>query len=182
MTWRSREILRIVNDFRRHALPKLGEKWESSLPCIPLTHKELVVILKERQQQDEHMALRHLGELESVSAAIILKLELTREIINEALSKLPRKHKEQINLLGILCGTRYKYYYKGTLLPTWCPNKHQQQTCGQTDTFEHMVVCYGLRQYMAKGPGAIDFLVKMAKRTLPKGGEANRQRPRYIEI
>ena len=117
-----------------------------------------------------------------MSAAIILKLDSTREIINEALSKLRLRHREQVNLLSILCGTRYKYYHKGTLLPTWCPNKHNGQICGRTDTFEHMLLCYNLRQQMATGPDAISFLVKMAKRTLPRGKDVNHPRPRYVEV
>ena len=72
MTWRSREILRAVNNFREHALPTLGREWGSTLPCIPLTRSDAVVKLKRRQQMDEHLAIRHLGDLESASAAIIL--------------------------------------------------------------------------------------------------------------
>ena len=179
MTWRSREILRVVNDFRTHALRKLGEEWSNALPLIPLTHKELVILLKQQQQQDEHTAIRHLGELDSVSASVILQLHLTREIINEALSKLRLQHRAQMNLLSILCGTRFKYYYKGILLPTWCPNRHQRQICGSTDTFNHLLVCYDLRRNLEAERGTSAFLVRMAKRTLPKN--IQRPRPRYIE-
>ena len=113
------------------------------------------------------------------SAGIIPRLELTREIINEAWSKPRLKHQMQVNLLCILCGTRFQFYYKGTLLPTWCPNKHHEQVCGQTGTFEHMLQCYNQRQHVRTGPAAIDVLVLMAKRTLPKGKNVSRPRHKH---
>ena len=122
-------------------------------------------LLKQQQQENEHHAIRLLGELDSVSAAIKLRLKLPRPIIKEALSKPRRRHSVQINLLGILRGARYKNYYKGTLLPTWCPNMYHIQVCGRTDTFNHMLA--NLRSQLAKGPAAIDFLEKKAKGPLP---------------
>ena len=79
------------------------------------------------------MARRRLGELESASAAIIVILEVTWGLSNEALFKLRLRIREKVNLLGISRGTRYEYYYKGTLLPLWCPNKHHGQICGRAD-------------------------------------------------
>ena len=133
ITWRSKEILRIANDFRARALPRLGERWGATLPLIPLTHEVRVELPKPQQQKDEHMARRRLGELESASAAIIVILEVTWGLSNEALFKLRLRIREKVNLLGISRGTRYEYYYKGTLLPSWCPNKHHGQICGRAD-------------------------------------------------
>ena len=59
------------------------------------------------------MALRLLGEVDSVSAEMTLRLDLTREIIAVALSTLRMQHHGQVNLLRKLCGTRDRYYYIG---------------------------------------------------------------------
>ena len=179
MPWRSKELLRIAEEFRTHALPKLGSPWSHSLPLIPLTKSEVSELLKKQQQEDETLALRQLGELDSVSAKIILRLKLTREIITTVLSRLRMRHAEQVNLLSILCGTRFKYYYQGTLLPTWCPNTFGGTTCARNDSFEHLLICYDLRRHMKQGPEAVDFLILMAKRTKPPGPQ--RPRPRYID-
>ena len=68
------------------------------------------------------MALRQLGELESASAAKTLRLDLTCEIMREALPKLRSRHPERVNILGMMRGARYKNYYGGALLPGWRPN------------------------------------------------------------
>ena len=126
------------------------------------------------------MAMRMLGELHSESAGIMLRLKLTREIIQEALSRLRFKHAEQVNLLSIICGTRYKYYYQDTLLPTQCPNRHNRvRECGVSDSFNHMLQCYALDRNLRAGMEATDFLVMMAKRTLAK--DRKWAKPRFIE-
>ena len=123
--------------------------------------------------------MRQLGELDSVSAAVILKLNLTREIIASALPRLRMGHEEQVNLISILCGTRFKYYSQGMLVLTWCPNTFRGEVCARNDSFNHLVNCYGLKQHLKTGPDAAGFLALMAKRTKPPN--PRRPRPRYIE-
>ena len=181
LPWRQQQVWQTTEDFRKFAMPELGGGWIETLPLIPITKEETKLLIKEQQDKDEHTAMRMLGELHSESAGIILRLGLTREIIQEALSKLRMKHSAQVNLLSIVCGTRYKYYHQGLLLPTQCPNKHNRvRTCGITDTFDHMLNCYSLRSHLKTGPEAVGFLVMMAKRTQAEGGK--RPQPRYIEL
>ena len=117
--------------------------------------------------------MRMLGELHSESAKITLRLKLTREIIQEALSRLRFKHAEQVNLLSIICGARYKYYYQSILLPTQCPNQHNRaRECGVSDSFSYML-------RLRAGPEATDSLVMTAKRTLATGRKW--AKPRYVE-
>ena len=180
LPWRQQQMWQTTEDFRKIAITELGEGWRETLPQVPVTKDEVKLLIKEQQEGDEHLAMRMLGELHSESAGIILRLKLNRAIIQEALSKLRAKHAAQINLLSIICGTRYKYYHQGLLLPTQCPNKYNRvRECGITDTFNHMLNCYGLRIHLKTGPEAVDFLVMMAKRTQTEG--KRRVRPRYIE-
>ena len=179
LPWRGKEIMCVIEEFRTHAVPQLGTKWMKELPLIPLTKMEVKDLIATQQREDELLAIRQLGELDSVSAAVILKLNLTREIIASALSRLRMRHEEQVNLLSILCGTRFKYYFQGMLVPTWCPNTFRGEVCAKNDSFNHLVHCYGLRKHLKTGPDAIDFLVMMAKRTKPPN--PRRPRPRYIE-
>ena len=116
------------------------------------------------------MAIKQLGELESVSALIVLRLQLTREIITEALSRLRMNHAAQVNLLSIICRTRFKYYQKGFLLPTRCPNRRGGRQCDTMDTFSHLARCYNLVRHEAKGYRAIKFLTILGKRTIPTQG------------
>ena len=51
-------------------------------------------------------------------------------------------------------------------MPTACQNKKYGRKCKKEDNFDHLVDCYGLRDRMAKGVNAIDFLLEMAKRTV----------------
>ena len=93
-SWRSKEKLHIVSDFRIYALPELRGTWGAFLPLIPLARRELVASLTQLQRREEHVAIRQLGELDSVPAAILLRLDFTREIINEALSRLRQRRRE----------------------------------------------------------------------------------------
>ena len=178
LPWRCTEVLEATEKFRTKGLEELGRDWASSLPVIPLGGEEVKNLLKQQEKDDEFLAIRQLGEIESVSAAIITRLGLTRETIKAALSRLRMNHKAQTNLLGILCGTRFKYYHKGDLFPTACPNKHKGSVCGATDSFAHLLRCYALNKHLKEGPAEAGFLVLMAKRTFPKG--VNYPRPRHI--
>ena len=67
------------------------------------------------------MAIRRLGELNSASAAILLRLDLTRETSSEAIMRLRLRRRQQVNLLCILSDARYTFCDGGVLPPTWCP-------------------------------------------------------------
>ena len=101
-------------------------------------------------------------------------------MVNDALSKLRMRHPEQISLLSILCGTRYKYYQKGILLPMWRPNGRGKQRCSVNDSFRHMLQRYDLNKHVATGLEAVKSLALTARRTLPKG--LPKVRSRYIEV
>ena len=178
LPWRSREVLRPKDEFRLHAMPRLGTRWIPSLPVLSPTKDEVKSLLERQQCQDESMALRQLDELDSASAEIALKLDLTREIITSTLSRLRMRHAEQVNLLSVLSGSHFEYYHSGTLLPTWCPNERSGPPCGRNDSFQHLLNCYNLRRHFATGPGAVNFPTLLARRTLLKGPKG--ARPRYI--
>ena len=74
------------------------------------------------------MAIWQLEELDSASAEILLRVEFTREIIAAKLSRLSVRHATLENLLSVMFGARFKYYYHGTLLPAWRPSKFRGDT------------------------------------------------------
>ena len=68
-------MLNISEEFWAHALPRLGGgEWSPSLPLVPLAANEINDLFTAQQQHDEHVALRQLGDLGSVSATIVLRL------------------------------------------------------------------------------------------------------------
>ena len=162
----SREMLTMAEDFRAYAAQPLGEDWKKTLPLVPLAEEEVMDLVLSCQRQNEAAVLRQLAELESMSAGIIRRLELTREIVKEAFAQLKHEHAAQINLTSILCGTRCKYRYQGLLIPTQRPDRFWGSWCGRLDAFNHMLSCYALKRYEATGLDAIEFLVRMARKTL----------------
>ena len=178
LSWIHTEILRASEEFRSIVLSKVGLEWSKGLPVVPLTKSEVKSLVQERHNKDEIVALRILATLESESTAIIVKLGLTREMVKAALAGLQTSHSDQINLLRVLCGTRYKYPYLGILLPTQCPNTRNGRECNEEDSFDHMVSCYKLQVPPSGDPGNIDFLIGMAKSTAP--GTPGGPRPMYL--
>ena len=166
LLWTASEMLTMVEDFRAYAAQPLGEDWRKTLPLAPLTREEGKDLVPSCQRQDEVTVLRQLTELESVSAGIISRLELTRDIVKEAFAQVKREHAAQINLTSILCGTRYKYRYQGLLVPTQRRNGFWGSWYGRLDAFNHTLSCYALKRYEATGLDAIEFLVRMARKTL----------------
>ena len=132
--------------------------WAAALPLIPLTRAEQGRLLKQQQLDDERRAMRQLGELVTVSATSSLRLDLTLAVINGAPSKLGLGHREQINLSSILCGARFKCYYRGNLLPTWRPSMFHRQVCGGADAFDHMPQRRNRNRQLLSGPGALEKL------------------------
>ena len=167
LPWTYREVLRVVEDFRSVALPILGTNWSRTLPRIPLTKEEIKILVNKRHQNDEMIALKLLRTLDSESAGVITGFDLTREKIQMSLASLQLRHAAQINLLRILCSTRYKYYKFGVLVPTERPNTYYGRKCGKEDSLSHMLHCYSLNKLIRTGPDIVDFLIIMAKRTAP---------------
>ena len=134
------------------------------MPTVPLTKDEIKGLLNAWQ---EILGIRTLRELQSVSASIITALGLTREVVKCALSILRRRHDAQVNLIGVLCATRFKAMFQGVVIPTFCPNTYRGGSCNAEDTFAHMLTCYNLKYEGQKGLEALDFLLEMAKRAIP---------------
>ena len=178
MPWINQELLRIAEEFRSLTQPGLGATWRRSLPAIPLSKLEIKALLKTQYETDELKALDLLKELGSDSAGVITGLQLTREIVSIAIAELKHDHRAQINLLRILSGVRFKYAAYGTLVPIQCPNSFYGRQCRKEDSYEHMLACYGLDALAQKGPLAIPFLTKMAKRTKP--GPYYKSQPMFI--
>ena len=124
------------------------------------------------------LVLRQLSSLGSVSAEIITRLELTRELVRIAYTILKEERRAQVTLAKILSGTRFKYYLNGVLVPTRCPNKFGRGECNQCDSFDHLLRCYGLRKKFKKGADSVKFLILMARRAIPPLNK--RTRPMYI--
>ena len=118
-------------------------------------------MIEEGYRKDEQQVLTQLMALGSQSAAIICKLQLTREVVAEAIQALRDERRAQSNLLDILSAGRYKTLTKQGLMDTHCP----LQACQQRDSFEHMIRCYDLEKGRKQGAEAVGFLIKMARKT-----------------
>ena len=153
--------LGLAEHLRVTILPQQPRGWRDELPMLPLVKQEVREMVINRQQQDELIALKRLAQLGSVSASIITYLKLTREIVVEALASLEDDRAAQTNLTDILGATRYRFYTGGRLVHVKCPQKY----CYRTDTFLHMIMCYGLGAAVCKGAQAVPFLVRMARDT-----------------
>ena len=147
------------------AIQPLGAQWINSLPGIPVGKDELKEVLKKQQKEDEANVLRTLTTVDSESAEIITRLELTREIVGAVLAALQSDHAAQVNLLSVLGGTRFKYAIHGVLVPTKCPNRRYGRRCDREDSYLHLLQCYSLSTEERPGVAAIDFLIKLARRT-----------------
>ena len=127
-------------------------------------------------EKDELAVMKQLSEIGSVSASIVLLLQLARAAIKEAYQALRDSPEEQQNLTEILSATRFKTYHKGRVYHIKCPKK----TCFIRDSFDHMLDCYSLREELKKGPEAPSFLTKMAKVTCRPKGSAHIPMPETV--
>ena len=149
---RGGEILKVIEVFRRHALPRFGREWINSFPRIPSAETEEEELPENQQRYDEHMAPRRLGGLDSASAEISLRLELTRGVAAAALSRFRMRRTDQVNPHSIFCGARLKYYYKGTPLPTWRPSTFRWVRRGSTESLNSHLTRYSLHRHLAELP------------------------------
>ena len=83
-----RDIGCIFEEFRPYALPELGANWTQTLPRVPLNKDELKTVLTRQLERDEMLVIRQLSVLDSLSAGIIVQLDLTRDIVKAALAML----------------------------------------------------------------------------------------------
>ena len=80
----------------------------AQLPCLPLTAEDPKSILAERWLGDEPEVVRRLAESGSSFAAIILRLDLSRELIGGALALFPDRRKFRVTPIRVLSAARYK--------------------------------------------------------------------------
>ena len=161
------QVLTVLEEFRQIALPVLGTKWANSLPRVPLTKEELKQVARTQWERDEYIALRQLADLGSVSAGIITRLELTRQVIQMAKSVLRTERAAQVTLMSILGGTRFETHFHGVLVLTMCPRQKRNGTCRREDSYDHLLWRYWLRDREARGADSLDFLVTMARKAIP---------------
>ena len=161
LPWAMSMFMGVLEQYRTIILPQQPKGWTNCLPRIPMTTEELKTELKKVYERDELRIMKHLSETGSASASIVVFLELTRTIVEEAYHMLRDTPEIQQNLTEILSATRFKVYNQGHMHHIKCPRK----TCFQKDSFKHMIDCYNLRKDLKKGPEATQFLVKMAQVT-----------------
>ena len=138
--------------FRQCALPILGDDWFKTLPRIPLTKEEVKSTPQAQLVADEMLVLRQLSTMGSVSAEILVSLELTREIVRAAFTILQGERSAQVTLAAILSGTRFRCCLNGVLVPVKCPNRRGGAPCGAADSFTHLLRCYRLQKKPRWGP------------------------------
>ena len=92
-------------------MTSLGLEWRKKLPRIPLTREEIKATANRQREQDGIRAMQLLDSIQSEPAGIIKSLQLSKEIVKTAMSILRDKHAEQINLISILSGTRFKFHF-----------------------------------------------------------------------
>ena len=156
-----RTFLSMAEHYRMAVLGVQTEAWKQTLPILPYTTEELKTMIENGYKRDEHRVLTQLVALGSQSAAIICRLQLTREVVVEAVQALRDERRAQSNLLDILSASRYKTLAKQGLMDTHCP----LQACQQRDSFEHMIQRYDLESERKQGTEAAGFLVRMARKT-----------------
>ena len=96
------------------------------MPRSPLTKQGLKEAVLRQWWRDEILAIRQLAELGSISAGILTRLQITREVVHLTMSLLRRGRAAQVTLLAILAGTRIEYYFHVALVPTSCPKTRKR--------------------------------------------------------
>ena len=139
------DVVTVFEEFRLYALPRMEERWAQTLPRVPLTKVEIKTRLRTRLESDEQLVLRQIRNLGSVSAGIIVRLELTREMAQAAMSILRDERPAQAALIAILALTRFRYFCRGVLIPTCCRRLIGGESCNGRDTFDHLACCYALQ-------------------------------------
>ena len=154
-------FLLLAERYRQFILPAQPSKWKLSPPVIPCTSAEMRKHIHQQFLTDERKIIDRLGNMDSESASIISYLDLTREVVREALEQLRGDRSHQVNLMAILSGTRFRMITKGGLLPTICP----REGCQCRDSFWRLLTCYSLMDSVECGAFAVPFLVYIARKT-----------------
>ena len=153
-------------NLRATILPQQTLEWRANLPQVPWTAEEVRVLLRQRFEADEQGVLQALAELGSISASILVYLNLSKGVVAEAFRRLREERAAQTNLAEILGATRYRVCLGGKLHHTVCPKRY----CYQKDSFLHMLDCYHLTEQVQRGPDAVPFLLRLAKSTTKRRG------------
>ena len=159
-------LLGFTEQFRRYGIESLQADQKIRIPRLPLTHEEVKNLIHERMKQDEQETLQQLMLNQSESAWIIRRLEINRPIVRAVLDELRANRAAQVNFARIISATRFKYATGDGLVPTKCP-----QNCGNADNYLHLLECYKLAQYEQAGIAGLDFMITMARRTVPPQAE-----------
>ena len=157
LPWVHRKILMQMEEFRLYLATNDERTDERLVPRIPLSKAEIREVLFAQLEQDELTMFRHLMSVDSASAEVIVRLQLTRQILKEVCLKLQNDRDAQITLARVIGATRFKYAHGGHLLAVRCPKCRKDP-----DNYMHMLKCYALQEAEVPGIGAIDFLVDMA--------------------
>ena len=164
-----RNVITITkNRFFQSILPRQTDDWYACQSRIPLTTKEIQARVVTRFERDEGRVLKLLAEgARSVSCGIYERLGLTRAIIRDVLEVLRDSRILQSTFCSIICATRFKYFYKGVILPTIC------QYCGQVDSLSHLIACVNIGDVPRGDEDELrDYLVELSRR-------ANNVNPNY---
>ena len=158
-------FLMLTDHYWQFVLPALPETWVAPPPALPGAAGELRGLAQTQHLTDERRLIDLLGNLDSESASIISYLDLSREAIQEALTRLRDNRSHQATLLSILAATRFRMLTKGGLVPTTC----RKSGCGKRDSFWHLLTCCQLMTSVECGPYAVPFLVYLAQKAHATG-------------
>ena len=159
-------FMAVAEHSRRAILLCKPPEWRTSLPAIPCATGELKDFASKQFLRDGQAAIGQLADPGSVSAQIVSRLRLTRNVVIEALAECgsaasgvnlrPGLSREMIKqtvprlrhgrplrtiLRSIACATRFKFSENAVLLPTVGRNGN----CGRVDSFQHLLGCTGMR-------------------------------------
>ena len=154
-------FLLLTEHYRQFVLPAQSNTWRHSPPVVPCSSAEMHGHIHQYFLKDERRIIDILGGMDSESASIISYLNLTREVVKEALEQLKGDRSHQVNLLAILSGTRFRMVTPSGMQPTTCP----RLGCQLRDSFWHLLTCYSLMDSVECGPFAVPFLVYIARKT-----------------
>ena len=152
-------LLRLAEHFRASVLTLQTEEWWEKIPKLPLTTLEIKELLTHWELADEQRILWGLAAMNSASAKIMTMMGLIRSVVAEAFVLLRGKRLQQVTLASVLSATRYKVLTESKIHPTKCPRTY----CYAQDSFDHMLQCYGLTEFIQKGDGAAPFLARMPR-------------------
>ena len=84
------EMMRAAEEFRAAAEQHTGREWWTVLPRVPLTKTDVRSSSWKQMERDEITAMYQLRLLGSREAGVIIQLQFTRGVIQEAFSRIQR--------------------------------------------------------------------------------------------